>query len=264
MSGNGMNEMNNLVRQIAAAYLAAQGHSFEAHGVRLPLCAGVMVDAIGEHITAPVMADEGEEGQAGALALLANMLNGDALSAFGRQVLDTMLAVICADIKQFDDDRGIDPLASLPESLRDMGPRVIGGYRNQTLIAKPVPDFQTTAPILADNMARAFVDEVGPFYFSEGADGAPRFALALTVEEVAATIRFSIVDGAAHGLGEAFALHLLQRSIDEEALTDYGYHLIRSMLEEVCETARQMMAEGRDPRAEIAKMQAKQSGRVGS
>lgn len=117
---------------------------------------------------------------------------------------------------------------------------------------------------MAYQMAVAFVAENGPFYLSQGRDGTENISLPLTTDNVTEAIHSAVLDGVAEILGEDFALMMLCRSLDGEALTDYGYGLIVSMLEEVCEAAREMLAEGRDPWAEIARMQAEQTMRAGS
>lgn len=259
---NGMNGVGALVRRIAVAYVAAQGNTFEANGVRLPLNAEVMAVAIDEDIVTPVMEDP--ECRAGLVPLLAEMLNGDTISERGRLTLDGLLGAICHDIKEADNKTGIDPLGCLPKELRELGPMVIGGYRNQPPCPEPDPDYQARARALACVMAAAFVADHGVFYLSEGAQGAIKLALPLTPDNVAEAIRWGVVDGAGQAFGEPFALHMLRLSLNGEALTGYGRRLIRSMLEEVCEAMREMMAEGRDPWTELARMQAEQTTGAGS
>ena len=113
-------------------------------------------------------------------------------------------------------------------------------------------------------IAIAFVAENGPFYLSQGRDGTENISLPLTTDNVTEAIHSAVLDGVAEILGEEFALMMLCRSLDGEALTDYGYSLIVAMLEEVCDAAREMLAEGLDPWAEIARVQAEQTMRAGS
>ncbi|MFM4720059.1 hypothetical protein [Aeromonas bivalvium] len=110
---------------------------------------------------------------------------------------------------------------------------------------------------LVRRVARAFVAEEGQFYLSEGDNGAQNIALPLTLDNMVEAIRSVVVEGAARVLGEDLALLILRRSLNGNALTDYGYGLVCSLLEEVCGDLRQMIAEGKDPDAEIARLRAK-------
>ncbi|HGE5059138.1 hypothetical protein ACK31H_20935 [Aeromonas caviae] len=117
---------------------------------------------------------------------------------------------------------------------------------------------------MAHQMAVAFVAENGPFYLSQGSGGTANISLPLGTDDVAETIKSAVVGGLAEILGRDFAVFMLCRCLDGEVLTDYGYSLIETMLEEVCDAAREMLADGRDPWAEISRMQAEQTMRAGS
>lgn len=117
---------------------------------------------------------------------------------------------------------------------------------------------------MAHRMAVAFVAENGPFYLSQGSGGTENISLPLGTDDVTETIKSAVVVGVAEILGDDFAGFMLHLCLDGKALTDYGYSLIVAMLEEVCDAAREMLAEGLDPWAEIARVQAEQTMRAGS
>ncbi len=100
MSSNGMNDMDDLVHRIAAAYMTVQGDTFAAHGVLMHLSRDVVEGALMEHVISPWVEDEGEDCLAWLFPMVKDLLNGDAISQFGRTMLDGLLGAICKDAKQ--------------------------------------------------------------------------------------------------------------------------------------------------------------------
>ncbi|TNI47140.1 hypothetical protein [Aeromonas dhakensis] len=117
---------------------------------------------------------------------------------------------------------------------------------------------------LVSQLARAFVTEWGPYFLSPGSHGAANIALPLTVEDMTATIQNMVVDQAGSVYGPEFSLSVLRNSLDGDALSDTGFSLVCALLEEVCGDIRQMIAEGRDPAVEIARMRSERAARAGA
>ena len=109
---------------------------------------------------------------------------------------------------------------------------------------------------LVRKLALAFVAENGLYFLSPGDNGTPNIALPLTLENMSETIQNMVVDQAGSVYGADFSMSLLRRSLHGDVLSDTGYELLCSLLEEVCGDLRQMIAEGKDPDAEIARIRA--------
>ncbi|WP_141712044.1 hypothetical protein [Aeromonas caviae] len=107
---------------------------------------------------------------------------------------------------------------------------------------------------LVRRVALAFVAECGPYFLSEGHQRAPNIALPLTLEKLSETLHNMVVEQAGSVYGEAFSLTVLCNSLDGDALSNTGFSLVCALLEEVCDDLRQMLAEGKDPEVEIARM----------
>lgn len=107
---------------------------------------------------------------------------------------------------------------------------------------------------LVRRVALAFVAACGPYFLSEGHQRAPNIALPLTLEKLSETLHNMVVEQAGSVYGEAFSLTVLCNSLDGDALSDTGFSLVCALLEEMCDDLRQMLAEGKDPEVEIARM----------
>ena len=111
--GVAMTEINNLVEQLAQAYLAARGNVFTHLGIQLPLAADSLTMAIQNNIVGAHLEHAGgKQGREDALLMLRHMLAGDELTPLGSLVLDEMNRAFCADVRQMLDE-GKDPMAEL-------------------------------------------------------------------------------------------------------------------------------------------------------
>ena len=104
-----MTEIDKLVGQVARAYLAVRGNTFNHLGVHLPLTAELLALAIQNHIVGACLErGGGEQGLEDALLMLRHMVTGDELTPLGRLMLDEMNSLFCAEVREMI-DRGDDP-----------------------------------------------------------------------------------------------------------------------------------------------------------
>ena len=108
-----MNDINELVEQLARAYLVSRGNTFKHLGVQLPLNQEVLTMAIHNQIVGAHLEHAGgKQGRDDALLMLRHMLAGDELTPLGSLVLDEMNRAFCADVRQMLDE-GKDPMVEL-------------------------------------------------------------------------------------------------------------------------------------------------------
>lgn len=110
-----MNNINNAVQKVAAAYIAVRGENFIHLGVSIPLTADLLALAIQNNIVGALLQHSGgKQGSEDAIMMLTHMLEEDGihLSELGYTMLDRLNQAFCADCRQMIDS-GIDPMADL-------------------------------------------------------------------------------------------------------------------------------------------------------